>query len=494
MQTHLKGFGLENFRVFKDYTWFDFAPITILTGPNNSGKSSLLKAFLLLKDNFDKGLLPPKFDSIYSGHNDGRVMIGVDKNGVVYDENRREEPSYHESFEPKKLIFDGNVHGLNSPVSTKFRGGVNNEMYFKIPYEFNKTTLIYKLTFKIDSTKDEANVIYKIELFDSNVTDKKLLIIEPHSIFFDIEFYNEIFSERDKISNIPKECKNSVYSDAGISFQYWFSENQFDEDRKKIAELAIKVLRVLGITENFDGSFSCKTIENYFNRLDFWASSENEQKRIYSERDSSKFKQLLQDFHKASQNLDAKNIFEDFANEFGIKGQINSFFEREKGTYFPNIDGLALTNFGYGYTQLISLFFKIIVHAHKNCEMWQGETFEHDSTLMLEEPEVNLHPNLQSKLADLFAIASKQTNTQFLIETHSEYMIRKFQYLVLKDQIKPEGIVIYYFKDPNDTTEEPLVKKINIQKDGRLTGGFGNGFLDETGRLMSSLLTGEYLN
>lgn len=46
MQTHLKGFGLENFRVFKDYTWFDFAPITILTGPNSSGKSSLIKALL----------------------------------------------------------------------------------------------------------------------------------------------------------------------------------------------------------------------------------------------------------------------------------------------------------------------------------------------------------------------------------------------------------------------------------------------------------------
>jgi AAA15 family ATPase/GTPase len=44
MQTHLKGFGLENFRVFKDYTWFDFAPITILTGPNNSDKSSTVIA------------------------------------------------------------------------------------------------------------------------------------------------------------------------------------------------------------------------------------------------------------------------------------------------------------------------------------------------------------------------------------------------------------------------------------------------------------------
>ncbi|CAG5010517.1 hypothetical protein DYBT9275_04740 [Dyadobacter sp. CECT 9275] len=44
MQTHLKGFGLENFSVFKDYTWFDFAPITILTGPNNSDKSSTIIA------------------------------------------------------------------------------------------------------------------------------------------------------------------------------------------------------------------------------------------------------------------------------------------------------------------------------------------------------------------------------------------------------------------------------------------------------------------
>lgn len=53
MKTHLKGFGLENFRVFKDYTYFDFAPITILTGPNNSGKSSLNKALLLFKDSID---------------------------------------------------------------------------------------------------------------------------------------------------------------------------------------------------------------------------------------------------------------------------------------------------------------------------------------------------------------------------------------------------------------------------------------------------------
>ncbi|MCF2445733.1 hypothetical protein L0657_17360 [Dyadobacter sp. CY345] len=46
MQTQLKGFGLEKFRVFKDYTWFDFAPITILTWTNSSGKSSLNKVLI----------------------------------------------------------------------------------------------------------------------------------------------------------------------------------------------------------------------------------------------------------------------------------------------------------------------------------------------------------------------------------------------------------------------------------------------------------------
>ena len=493
MKTHLKGFGLENFRVFKDYTWFDFAPITILTGPNNSGKSSLLNALLLLKDNFDKGLLPPKFDFTHSGWSDGSIM-SVNKDGIMYLENRPDERSYHEVFKPKQLIFDGNIHGLNSPSNTKSRGNDSNQMYFEIPYDVNQTTLIYKLSLNIDSEKDEANAIFKIEIFDSKKPVRILLKVEPDSILFDIKFYNEIVSEKNKILAIPEKCQNHVFSNARVSLQYWFLENQFDKDSGKTAELAKKVLQVLGITENFDGSFSCETIKNYFNQLDFWASSDNEQKRIYSESDSSKFKQLLQDFHKASQNLDAKNILEDFAKEFGIKGQINSLFEREKGTYFLNIDGLALTNFGYGYTQLLSLFFKIIVHADKNREAYQGDIFEHGSTLMLEEPEVNLHPNLQSKLADLFASASKQTNTQFLIETHSEYMIRKFQYLVLKDRIKAKDVLIYYFKDPNDTSDEPLVKKINIQKDGRLTSGFGKGFLDETGRLMASLLTGEYLN
>ncbi|RZK30215.1 MAG: hypothetical protein EOO61_19565, partial [Hymenobacter sp.] len=41
---------LDNFRVFGAPASFDLAPVTVLTGKNNSGKSSLIKAFLVLAD------------------------------------------------------------------------------------------------------------------------------------------------------------------------------------------------------------------------------------------------------------------------------------------------------------------------------------------------------------------------------------------------------------------------------------------------------------
>ena len=47
-------FSIDNFRVFDKPNVFEFAPITLLTGPNNSGKSSLVKSLLMLKNNKNK--------------------------------------------------------------------------------------------------------------------------------------------------------------------------------------------------------------------------------------------------------------------------------------------------------------------------------------------------------------------------------------------------------------------------------------------------------
>ena len=79
-------------------------------------------------------------------------------------------------------------------------------------------------------------------------------------------------------------------------------------------------------------------------------------------------------------------------------------------------------------------------------------------------------------------------SVQFIIETHSEYMVRKFQYLVAKGEMKKEDIVIYYFNDPNNIPAgEPQVKKIEILEDGSLSDDFGSGFFDEADNLAINL-------
>jgi predicted ATPase len=106
----------------------------------------------------------------------------------------------------------------------------------------------------------------------------------------------------------------------------------------------------------------------------------------------------------------------------------------------------------------------------------------------IEEPESNLHPALQSKLADMFIDAARTFNTQFIIETHSEYLIRKLQYFTAKGEIKTEDTAIYYFYPPDDVPPgEEQVKRIDIQEDGSLTDDFGTGFFDEADKIAMSI-------
>lgn len=113
-------------------------------------------------------------------------------------------------------------------------------------------------------------------------------------------------------------------------------------------------------------------------------------------------------------------------------------------------------------------------------------------TLALEEPEVHLHPNHQSILADMIVEAYQKYGIHFIIETHSEYLIRKLQVLVAdkKCSLKADDISLNYVE--REATGRSVVRKIGILEDGRLDGSFGEGFFDEAGGLSRRLLTLSY--
>lgn len=149
---------------------------------------------------------------------------------------------------------------------------------------------------------------------------------------------------------------------------------------------------------------------------------------------------------------------------------------------------ILLADLGYGVTQVLSMFLKIelsILNNFESSKRGPGFTSYYDSkeqTLTIEEPEANLHPKLQSKLADMFMEANELYNINFILETHSEYLIRKFQYLVAADVLEADKVIVYYLNNPDvqkRSGDIPHVVEININEDGSLDGEFGSGFFDE---------------
>lgn len=187
----------------------------------------------------------------------------------------------------------------------------------------------------------------------------------------------------------------------------------------------------------------------------------------------------------------AIKLFE-FGQELKVdssKGEFAIWIKRNEATF------VNLVDCGLGIRRVVELVFQLLPKG-LNCTGVHPETGEALEDLIpqvihLEEPEANLHPAFQSKLADLMVYISKNFNTQFIIETHSEYLIRKLQYLTAKKEIKPEHTVIYYFYPPDHPDvvcgREPQVKKININDDGSLTGEFGSGFFDEADNIALEL-------
>ena len=174
--------------------------------------------------------------------------------------------------------------------------------------------------------------------------------------------------------------------------------------------------------------------------------------------------------------------------------------------FLVNFDGskTPLIDLGYGVSQLLPIIMKIAIVAHKHQRTYEYNHTEPEgyfetaiyfspSTLLIEEPEANLHPSLQSKIAELLIDAASRFNIQFLLETHSEYLIYKFQEYVGKKIVSPDDIKMYYFNHPYDVevgVKDKYVNEVKIDDDGSIEYDkyFGQGFFDEQTNLKLSLL------
>ncbi|WP_048059108.1 AAA family ATPase [Methanococcus vannielii] len=160
------------------------------------------------------------------------------------------------------------------------------------------------------------------------------------------------------------------------------------------------------------------------------------------------------DFHKIDvwlrTNLGCNLIIEDY-NDSG------NFSIKSANTTRQADD---LVDMGYGISQILPILTMILVNFPKNKD--SGENM-----YLIEQPELHLHPAVHGNLADLFVDKTLNDNksSKMIIETHSEYLLKRLQELVLdpNNPITEEDISVYYVNKDKEWVSD--VKKVDFCKE-----------------------------
>jgi predicted ATPase len=113
----------------------------------------------------------------------------------------------------------------------------------------------------------------------------------------------------------------------------------------------------------------------------------------------------------------------------------------------PESPEAFLTDVGFGVSQILPVLVLLYYVPY-------------GSIILMEQPEIHLHPSVQSGLADMILQVSKQRNLQVIVESHSEHLLRRFQRRIAEESYPADEIKLY-FCDMQDGESKLIDLKIN---------------------------------
>jgi predicted ATPase len=110
-----------------------------------------------------------------------------------------------------------------------------------------------------------------------------------------------------------------------------------------------------------------------------------------------------------------------------------------------------------------------------------------NNLVLVEQPELHLHPRLQSELGDLFIDAALgECKNTFLIETHSEHLLLRVMKRMRQTAagrlegssppVRPEDVCVLFV---HPTEHGSIVRQLRLSEDGELLDPWPNGFFEE---------------
>jgi len=134
----------------------------------------------------------------------------------------------------------------------------------------------------------------------------------------------------------------------------------------------------------------------------------------------------------------------------------------------PTCRHVSLEKLSSGYSQIAPIVI-------------QTGVMKESEVLAIENPEVHLHPRLQSQLAE-FLMQNARVGKRFLIETHGDLLVRRITRAVIEKEIKARDVALYFARLKHDKKRKitySVLERIKFDKVGRIQ-NWPKGFLDQS--------------
>ena len=511
----MKAIGFNNFRKFQNFPMMELGGVNVFVGTNNSGKSTAIKAMILLLDNILSWEHHPDFGTPFARgfrfttESNSHLYLGGYENSINSDANGK----------PMSFSFTtGNTRVsfclCSGEKEQKDSIGTRLQVFLKhLEVENLQTKVVFYYDFDLHGVRNKGDI--KI------CVPKKSLVLALKELICSIQRTNT--KDENKAFSMTNFIPSILFGAVGtaarglykaITGKLSWNIEKLELEQSRLSAISDEQINLLGkfqlsklmtnpslgnMTETLIskiekyGDFSLYYIKESFNQIvedinnlstfNYVEAHNATHKHFVNIEDKDDFlSQTLSKFlgEGVMDNMKVVDFVHKWLESLNIADRflIENPFE---GMYMvkllnKNNEAKPLGSYGTGSIQIFILLLQIAIAIHSGKNM----------IMFVEEPEQNLHPSLQSRLAELFYEVWKMTNgkVRFVVETHSEYLVRKMQVIVANVMLSEDqsidnvnqDIKVYYF--PERKEPYPMVFKNN----GRFQNKFGQGFFDESSR------------
>lgn len=467
---------LENFKSWADTKDIALKPITAFFGANSSGKTSLLQALLLLKqttDSSDRGLV------FHFGNNKTPVDLG-DFESVVHA---------HDTASALKIALDWKALKPFEITDTNTDQPVVQSQ--NVGFEVAAHQIVEKVKHSrrlLEETAPQKQLIMGEErqkpLVGREVVEVKRLVVDEMSY----RVGNAIFGMR------PKGKEYELFVRAA-ELKFVASEGRTqnipppdkcygfpDAVRANFQNAGFLADLEYGLVKRLQHLYYLGPLSAYPKRQYAWSGEQpNDIGRpgelavaaLLASRDQGevinqgKDKPVLSLEQYVAQWLMKLGLIHGFRIEQLVKGR--PFFE-VRVRKSPNAPEVLITDVGFGVSQILP----VLVLCFYVPE---------GSTVILEQPELHLHPAVQAGLADVFIDAWKKRGVQILVESHSEHLLNRLQRRIAEERIPKDDVGLFFCEMDEDRSE---LKTLALDEYGNIKNWPKDFFGDQFGEIAAT--------